>query len=222
MKEEKKIDLGEWITPKSWRDITLKNLMDIEKDEKRDITTIISILTNHSVDEVYNLPLQFLEDITNEMQFIFEQPQYGKPTNKVVIDGVEYHINPQEKMRAGEYISVDSILKDDKSNYAAILAILCRKDGEVYDAHFENEVLQSRIELFENQSIMDVMPLIFFFINLWTALEFPTRLCSMAKEEISLIRKHIQNSRKNGGLSILSTKLLKRKLKKLEKSINSM
>ena len=89
-----------------------------------------------------------------------------KCTNKVVIDGVEYHINPQEKMRAGEYISVDSILKDDKRNYAAILAILCRKDGEVYDAHFENEVLQSRIELFENQSIMDVMPLIFFFYQL--------------------------------------------------------
>ena len=67
MKEEKIINLGEWNCPKSWRDITLKNLMDIEKDEKRDITTIISILTNHSIDEVYDLPLQFLEDITNEM-----------------------------------------------------------------------------------------------------------------------------------------------------------
>lgn len=163
MKEEKeKIDLGQWTTPKSWNEVTLKQLQDIEANEERDIRTIISVLTNHSIDEVNELPLAFLEDITNEMGFIFEEPKYGEATNKITINGEEYIINTQNELKTGEYIAVDTVLKDDKRNYAAILAILCRKKNEPYDSKFENEILEDRIAMFENESIMKVFRLCFF------------------------------------------------------------
>lgn len=218
-KEEEIINLGTWICPKSWNEVTLKQLQEIEKDEKRDLRTIIAVLTNHSVDEVNNLPLQFLDEITSEMDFIFHAPQYGEPTNKITINGEEYIINTQNELKTGEYIAVDTVLKDDKRNYATILAILCRKKNEPYDSKFENEILEDRIAMFENQSIMNVFPLVFFFINLWTVSELPSLMSLKVEEEINLIRNHIETLRKNGELSIRSTKSLMKKLKKLEKSI---
>ena len=221
-KDEEIINLGTWNCPKSWDEVTLKQLQEIEKDEKRDLRTIIAVLTNHSVDEVNNLPLQFLDEITSEMDFIFHEPQYGEATNKITINGEEYIINTQNELKTGEYIAVDTVLKDDKRNYASILAILCRKKNEPYDSKFENEILEDRIAMFENESIMKVMALVFFFINLWTVSELPSLMSLKVKEEINLIRNRIETLKNNGELSTPYTKSLMKKLKKLEKSIKSM
>ena len=221
-KDEEIINLGTWNCPKSWDEVTLKQLQEIEKDEKRDLRTIIAVLTNHSVDEVNNLPLQFLDEITSEMDFIFHEPQYGEATNKITINGEEYIINTQNELKTGEYIAVDTVLKDDKRNYASILAILCRKKNEPYDSKFENEVLPSRIEFWERQPMLECMRIVSFFLNLWLISESRTQLYSKVMEAIDLERQHIQHLRKSGDLSMFSTKCAMRKLRKLEKSIKSI
>ena len=166
-------DYGEWYCPTKWDDVTLKMFSDIEryyseKDKEFDSREVLHILTNRSVDDINQLPIEFAEMLINKMQFLQTYPKEEKPTNKIVIDGEEYHINFQEKLKTGEYVAVDTVLKGDRHNYAAILAILCRKDDEIYDAKFENEVLPSRIELFEKQSITRVLPIMSFFFTLIT------------------------------------------------------
>ena len=41
-----------------------------------------------------------------------------------------------------------------------------RKEGEIFDAKFENEILPSRIEFWKNVSVMKVMPIVSFFLEL--------------------------------------------------------
>lgn len=225
--EENSINLGEWNVPSSWNEITLKKFEEVqryyaEKDDKFDVRDVIHILCDKTIDEVNALPMDFLDIILGKLSFMQENPREKEPSNKVVIDGVTYQVNIQQKLRTGEYIAVDSIIRDDKYNYAAILAILCRKEGEIYDSTFENEVLDERIRMWEVQGVMEVMPIVNFFIECYITLQIPTLLSLEVEEAINHTRKLIETSKQNGDLSALSTIRLKRKLKKLEKSIKSI
>lgn len=122
----------------------------------------------------------------------------------------------------GEYVAADTALKGDKHNYAAILAVLCRKDGEIYDSKFENEVLEDRIKMWEGAAVTEILPLIGFFFELYITLQMPTLLSSKAMEAIDLMRRDIETLQRNGEISKRYMKSAMKKLKKLEKSINSI
>ena len=221
------IDLGKCNCPRSWKELDLKTFQEIEryysdKDKKFDIRDVLHILYNRSVDEVNLLPMDICERLIEQLSWLSDSPEYDKPRSWIEIDGIRYQVNIMEKLKTGEFIAVDTAIKGDKYNYAAILAILCRKQGEIYDSKFENEVLPSRIEMFENQSMMDVMPIVNFFLALWVASSHHIQLSSQVRGVLDLTAKHLETLRKSGDLSLFSTILLRRKLRKLEKSINSI
>ena len=223
--KENIIDYGKWDFPSGWDELTLGMFSKIEeyysdKDKDFNIVDVLHILTAHPIEEINALPMEFTEKIMEGLSWLKEEPKYDAPRSYIMIDGVRYEVNVREKLKTGEYVAVSTAMKADAHNYAAILAILCRKEGEVYDTKFENEVLPSRIELFEKQPMMQVMPLVFFFINLWLTLGMTTQLSSKVEEAISLTQQHIEISHKNGEISKRSMKSLMKRLQKLRESIN--
>lgn len=221
------IDYGEWTVPTSWDDVTLKTYQEIEryyedKDKDFDLREVIHIITNHTIDEVNALPVEFLDSIMEKMAFLQESPSNEKSTNSVEIDGEVYTVHTENKLKVGEYIAADTAMKGDKHNYAAFMAILCRKDGEIYDSKFENEVLEDRIKMWEKQPVTKILPVVGFFLNLYIILQMPTLLSSKAMEAIDLTRKDIETLQKNGAISKHSMKSAMKKLKKLEKSISTI
>lgn len=224
-KNENIIDLGVWNVPSSWDEVTLKQYQEIEryydgKEENFDVRKVLHILTNHTEDEINMLPLEFLEKIMDSLSFLQEPIKEEKPRNWVEIDGERYTVHTENQLKTGEYIASDTALKGDKHNYASILAILCRKEGELYDSKFEAEVLESRIKLFEKQPITKILCIIGFFLQLYITYMTPTLLSSKVREAIDLTRKDIETSVKNGEVSKRSMKSAMKKLRKLEKSIN--
>lgn len=220
-------DYGEWNLPRGWNELTLKIFQDIEryysdKDKQFDVRDVLNLFTDHSVEEISQLPIDFVDKLLNELSWLQNAPEYGEARPYIDINGERYQVNVQEKLKTGEYIAVETVMKGDVHNYAAILAILCRKQGEIYDSHFENEVLPSRIELFERQPVMEVMPIVSFFLNLWLVLGKHTLLYSKVREQVDLTRKHIETLHKNGGISKRSMKSAMKELRKLEKSISSI
>lgn len=225
--EENIIDFGVWNLPKGWQDLTLKQFQDIErfyadKDKPFNAIDVLEVFTAHSKDEIDQLPIEFVEKLLDGLKWLSESPDIGEPTCKITIDGEEYIINIQNKLKTGEYVAFDTLLKSDIHNYAAMLAILCRKQGEIYDSKFENEVLEDRIAMFEKIPMLDAMRVVNFFLQLYIISETHTLLYSQVEEALNLSAKNIETLRKNGELSLYSTILLKRKLKKLRKSIKSI
>ena len=220
------IDLGEWSVPSSWDDVTLKQFQEVQKfykdkDRTFNVKEVLHLFTNHSEDDIYALPIQFAEKLLEHMMFMEKEPNWGEPTNKIVIDGEEYKIHFENQLKTGEYVAADAVIKADDTNYAAILGILCRKEGEIYDSKFENEVLPSRIEMFERQSVTKVMPMVAFFLTLSSLFTMPTQLSIQLEEAVNHIQQNTQNSLKNGDLSALSILYQTRKLKKLLESIKN-
>ena len=217
-------DFGNITVPTCWEEVTLKMFQDIEryyedKDKKFDTREVLHIFTGKSIDEINELPLEFLDIIGTHLLFLQTPMKEQTPTNKIEINGETYMVHFENQLKVGEYIAADSVLKEDKHNYAAILAILCRKDGEIYDSHFENEIMENRIKLFEQQPVTKIMPIIGFFIQCYMTSVLPTLLSSKVEEAINLTRKNIETSHQNGEISKRSMKSLMKKLKKLEKSI---
>lgn len=221
------IDYGMWYVPTKWDDIDLGTYQDLErfyegKDEKFDIRKVIHILCHKTEDEVNSLPIDFLENIMEKLIFLQEKPTEEEPKNWVEIDGERYTVHTENQLRTGEYIASDTVIKGDKHNYAALLAILCRKEGEIYDSKFENEVLEDRVKMWEKVSVVKVLPIVNFFLQLYILSMTPTLLSSKAKEAIDLTRKDIETLQRNGGMSKRSMKSAMKRLRKLEKSINSI
>lgn len=221
------IDFGNIKVPTCWDEVTLKMYQDIEryyedKDKKFDARDVMHIFTGKSKDEINQLPIEFLDIIGTHLLFLQTKMEEQPPTNKIEINGEIYQINIQNKLKVGEYIQADAVLKEDKHNYAALLAILCRKIDEIYDSKFENEVLEDRIKLFEQQPVTKIMPLIGFFLRCYLISAMPSQLSSIIQEEISRIQEHIETSHKNGEIGRHSMKSLAKKLKKLEKSIKNI
>ena len=221
-------DFGEWKVPSSWDDLTLGKFQELERlydgDEERkfDVRDVLDLMTDRTKDEINELPIEFTDSLLRKMYWLHEQPNFGKPSNKITIDGVQYTVHNENEMKFGEYVALDTALKGDKHNYAAMLAILCRKEGEIFDAKFENEILPSRIEFWKNVSVMKVMPIVSFFLELSSMSLQVSQLSSQVQEGINHILKHIETSKRNGVFSALYTKWQVRKLKKLQKSIKNI
>lgn len=218
-------DFGKWNVPTKWDDITLKIYQEIEKyyEDKEtkefDVREVLHILTNKDWDEINALPAEFLDTILTHLIFLTTTPEVGEASNKIIVDGVEYKINVMEKLKLGEYVAVDTVLKADKHDYASILAILCRKEGEIYDSTYEAEVFDKRKEMFENQPVTKILPIVSFFLDLYITLETPSQLYSQVESAINHIQQTIDSSQKIGASKRLS---LNWQMKKLRKSLKSI
>lgn len=223
-------DFGEWKVPQSWDDLTLGKFQELErlyegeedKERKFDVRDVLDLMTDRTKDEINELPIEFTDMLLRKMYWLHEQPQFGKPSNKITVDGVQYTVHNEQEMKFGEYVALDTAMKGDKHNYAAMLAILCRKEGEIFDAKFENETLPSRIEFWKNVSVMKVMPIVSFFLELSSMSLQVSQLSLEIQEGINHILKHIETSKQNGVFSALYTKWQTRKLRKLQKSIKNI
>lgn len=227
MDNENVIDFGKWTVPTKWEDVTLEMFQKIEKyysdkDKDFDVREVLDIFTDHTRDEIDQLPINFTDKLLNELSFLKEQPDYGDASPKIEIDGEEYSINVMEKLKTGEYVAIDTILKNDSHDYISILAVLCRKNGEIYDSKFEAEVFEERQKLFAKQPVTKIMPLISFFLSLYIVRKTHSLLYSEVEEGLNLMEQNIESSRANGDLSALSTRRLMKKLKKLRKSLKSI
>ena len=222
-------DFGEWKVPQSWDELTLGKFQELERfydgdenERKFDVRDVLDLMTDRTKDEINELPIEFTDSLLRKMYWLHEQPDFGNPSNKITIDGVQYTVHNENEMKFGEYVALDTAMKGDKHNYAAMLAILCRKEGEIFDAKFENEILPSRIEFWKNVSVMKVMPIVSFFLELSSMSLQVSQLSLEIQEGINHILKHIETSKQNGVFSALYTKWQVRKLKKLQKSIKNI
>lgn len=220
-------DFGEFIVPEKWEDLNLKQFQDIMRlyeatDNKPDIIDLISILVNKSKDEIKMLPMDFIDKIMVRLMFLNE-PIKTDNSNKITIDGEEYIINHMEQLKFMEYVDVNTLLDNDKLNYAGILSILCRKKGEIYNDDYINNVLPSRLEMYEKQPVTNIMPLIGFFLLLSNSFETRLQLfLTEGKSQINLLLKDIEDSLKNMGFkkySMIYPMIRLRKLKKLVSNI---
>ena len=218
------MDFGKITVPTKWDDITLKQfqeLMKIYSQEDKDILDILSLFTQKSKKELRQMPSEFIETMLVHLQFMNTKLEV-EPSSQIDIDSKIYKINYTEKLKFGEFVDVETLIKEDKYNWAGILAMLCRLEGEVYDDDFIADKLDGRIKMYEELPINKALQLINFFLKLKLrsiAYTQKSLAIQQGKEQAELLVQSIRDSLKDGAGTRLNSIYAKIELKKLEKQL---
>lgn len=222
-------DFGNITVPTSWDEITLRQftslvrMQDEKEGDQPSVVDLMAALTNTDRKFIYSLPSDFAETIMGHLIFL-NTPLDENPKSEVEINGETYKINYMEKLKFGEYTDANSVMQNDKFDYASLLAILCRREGEKYDDDFIADKLDIRTEMWNNQPITKVYPLIAFFLTL--SVTSGTRLeqyLTTTEDQLLQLVKDIKSSVKCGGgtkLPMTSRMKVWWKCRKLEKCIS--
>ena len=218
------MDFGKINIPTKWEDITLKQfqeLMKIYEQEDKDILDILALFSGRDKKELKQMPKEFIDTMLVHLQFMNTTLEV-EPKSSIEIQGETYKINYTEKLKFGEFVDVEGLIKDDKYNYAALLGILCRKDKEIYDDDFIADKLDDRIKMFEELSIDKALQLINFFLKLKLRSIAYIQKSLALQEGKELAESLVQSTRdlvKDGAGNMFDSIYVKRELKRLEKSL---
>lgn len=217
------MDFGKIIIPTKWEEITLKKfceLMKVYEKDDRGILDVLEVLSGKTKSELRQMPTDFIDTMMAHLQFM-NTPLKADPQSKITINGVEYKINYTEKLKFGEWTDAETVLKS--KDYAGLLAILARKEGEIYDDDFIANELDKRIEMFNSLPVTKALMLLNFFLKLNLNYMIYSQKClEKSREAVEQLLRLTKSSLKDGGGRKLDLICAKIKLRKLEKSLRSI
>lgn len=231
-KEEVVKDFGSIKVPTKWEEVTLGQFEKIMRltggESKRvDVMSLLSILTGQDEDYINSLPASFVETLMAHLIFLNDNPRtYDHTASQIKIGDDFYSIHFLEELKFGEYVEVNESIKNDPLDYSSILAILCRKDGELFDEDYVANKFKKRKEMFQEQPVTEILPLIGFFLKLFLISRANSQGCLTELESAtSQLLQHTNSSVSNGDgekRSLSWRMRTTRKLKKLNKAMSRM
>lgn len=214
--------------PLSWEEITLEMFEEISKlydnDKKPTITDILSVLTNIKKEELEQYPVEVLNTIISQAQYINTQPcKSDDLSDSIEIDGEKYMINYQEELRFKEFVDSQTLIEGNNRDYASLLAILCRKQNELYNDEYISKEFNKRVDMFLHQPITKILPLVNFFLKrLLVSEKYTQQFLKELKDEASKYLDSIETSVKNGDGKKRFSKSQMKKLATLKQQLNSI
>lgn len=227
-----KIELGTYTVAKSWDDVTLKMWSDYlrkinETENKQiDLIELLETFSDIPKDIIYQMPTDLFEKVMANLDFLTNDELNNIQASSVIeVDGEKYQINAMEKLSVKEYLDSNTIIENDKFNYSALFAILCRKPNEEYNDEFNADYLEQRINMFDNIPISKAYSLIAFFLNCYVTSVILSQNSSMVdkvKEDLTKLVEHIENLHSPTVLFTLSHPRQTMTIRKLKKSIKAI
>lgn len=232
-KKEVVKDFGSIKIPTKWEEVTLGQFEKImkltggENNKRVDVMSLLSILTGQDEDYINSLPASFVETLMAHLIFLNDNPRtYDNTSSQIKIGNDFYSIHFLEELKFGEYVEVNESIKNDPLDYSSILAILCRKDGEAFDEDYVANKFKQRKEMFQEQPVTEILPLIGFFLKLFLLSRANSLHCLTELESATnQLLQHTNNSVSNGDgekHSLNWRMRTTRKLKKLNKAMSQI
>ena len=107
-----------------WNDITIEDYQKIKGLEQPKPLEILSILTDKTTDELRQMPIEVIRELTSEFNFLETAPKDLSLHESFIIDNIRFKPRLSiDKYSAGELIDLLELLKDPTENMHIILAI---------------------------------------------------------------------------------------------------
>lgn len=152
----------------SYRKLSIAKYDEIKKIMEKDIEDIdkqvelIACLADMPIDKVYNLPLTKYEELVEKTTFLYEMPKpKNNLPNKLIIGDWKYRIMKNvEKMTTGQYIDLQTYLKNDMGVAYILTTIIIPEGCEYNDGDYNIDDLQK--DIYNNLNIEDALSIAFF------------------------------------------------------------
>lgn len=152
----------------SYRKLSIAKYDEIKKIMEKDIDDIdkqvelIACLADMDIDKIYNLPLTKYEELVEKTSFLLELPKpKNNLPNKLAIGDCKYRIMKNvEKMTTGQYIDLQTYLKNDMGVAYILTTIIIPEGCEYNDGDYNIDDLQK--DIYNNLNIEDAISISFF------------------------------------------------------------
>lgn len=152
----------------SYRKLSIAKYDEIKKIMEKDIEDIdkqvelIACLADMDINKVYNLPLSKYEELVEKTSFLCEMPKpKSNLPNKLIIGDWKYRIMKNvEKMTTGQYIDLQTYLKNDMGVAYILTTIIIPEGCEYNDGDYNIDDLQK--DIYNNLNIEDALSIAFF------------------------------------------------------------
>ena len=152
----------------SYRKLSIAKYDEIKKIMEKDIDDIdkqvelIACLADMDIDKVYNFPLTKYEELVEKASFLLELPKpKNNLPNKLSIGDRNYRIMKNvEKMTAGQYIDLQTYMKNDMGIAYILTTIIIPEGCEYNDGKYNIDDLQK--DIYNNFNIEDAISIAFF------------------------------------------------------------
>ena len=152
----------------SYRKLSIAKYDEIRKIMEKDIDDIdkqvelIACLADMDIDKVYNLPLTKYEELVEKTSFLYEMPKpKNNLPNKLIIGDWKYRIMKNvEKMTTGQYIDLQTYLKNDMGVAYILTTIIIPEGCEYNDGDYNIDDLQK--DIYNNLNIEYALSIAFF------------------------------------------------------------
>ena len=152
----------------SYRKLSIAKYDEIKKIMKKDIDDIdkqvelIACFADMDINNVYNLPLTKYEELVEKASFLYEMPKpKNNLPNKLIIGDFKYRIMKNvEKMTTGQYVDLQTYLKNDMGVAYILSTIIIPEGCEYGDGDYNIDDLQK--DIYNNLNIEDALSIAFF------------------------------------------------------------
>lgn len=152
----------------SYRKLSIAKYDEIKKIMEKDIDDIdkqvelIACLADIDIDKVYNFPLTKYEELVEKASFLLELPKpKNNFPNKLSIGDRKYSIMKNvEKMTTGQYIDLQTYMKNDMGIAYILTTIIIPEGCEYNDGKYNIDDLQK--DIYNNFNIEDAISIAFF------------------------------------------------------------
>ena len=152
----------------SYRKLSIAKYDEIKKIMEKDIDDIdkqvelIACLADMDIDKVYSLPLTKYEELVEKISFLLELPKpKNNLPNKLSIGDRNYRIMKNvEKMTTGQYIDLQTYMKNDMGIAYILTTIIIPEGCEYNDGKYNIDDLQK--DIYNNLNIEDAISIAFF------------------------------------------------------------
>ena len=140
----------------------IKKIMEKDIDDIDKQVELIAYLADMDIDKVYNLPLTKYEELVENASFLLEQQkQKNNLPNKLSIGDRKYSIMKNvEKMSTGQYIDLQTYMKNDMGIAYILTTIIIPEGCEYNDGKYNIDDLQK--DIYNNFNIEDAISIAFF------------------------------------------------------------
>lgn len=182
--------------PESWSEVTISQLREILQLETTNkmkyAIEVASILSDTDPETIRGLSATYLNEVNKSLSFIDELPKLGY-SNNFTIDNQLYAVNDFKQFTLGQWIDIEMLGKDWKSNLHKILAVIYLPAKEVkgklvidkYDG-----IIDDRAEVMDKMKVSEVYSASVFFSNFGQELTVASSLKAMNKQ-IKELRKNL-------------------------------
>lgn len=149
--------------PDNWSEVTLRQFIELNQIESENEimrgVEIISILSDIDPEEIKKIEAEDLKKILDNLKWINELPS-SQEKFTITVKEEDYHLIPLQKLTLGQWIDLESWVKNHTDNLGNIMALLYRKTDEKYNS----SLMSSKAEMFLDElKVDDIYGTMLFF-----------------------------------------------------------